>query len=123
MSRSVLVRLFLVGFLHHCLFTGCSRDPNVRKQKFLESGDRYFSQGKYREAAIQYSNALPDRLPLRPCHYQLGKLISSSATVPALFKSFRAPWTWLLTTIAPTSTWPISWSRRAIPMALPMQTT
>jgi len=35
------------------LLTGCSRDPNVRKQKYLESGQRYFDKGQYREAAIQ----------------------------------------------------------------------
>jgi hypothetical protein len=33
------------------LLTGCSRDPNVRKQKYLESGQRYFDKGMYREAS------------------------------------------------------------------------
>ena len=37
---------------------GCHGDPNVRKQKYLESGKRYSAQSKYREAAIQFSNAL-----------------------------------------------------------------
>ena len=40
------------------MFTGCSRDPNVRKQKYFDSGGKYFAEGKYREAAIQYSNAI-----------------------------------------------------------------
>ena len=40
------------------LLTGCSRDPNVRKQKFLESGQRYFDKGQYPEAAIQFENAI-----------------------------------------------------------------
>jgi hypothetical protein len=35
------------------LLAGCHSDPNVRKQKYLESGERYSAQGKYREAAIQ----------------------------------------------------------------------
>jgi len=35
----------------------CSRDANVRKQKYLESGKRYFSRGNYRAAAIQFTNA------------------------------------------------------------------
>ncbi|MFZ0771709.1 MAG: tetratricopeptide repeat protein [Candidatus Sulfotelmatobacter sp.] len=73
MSRSVVVRLFLVGFLVTALFTGCSRDPNVRKQKYLESGDRYFEKGKYREAAIQYSNALQVDSRFAQAHYQLGQ--------------------------------------------------
>jgi cellulose synthase operon protein C len=40
------------------LTTGCNRDPNVRKQKYLESGKRYEASGKYKEAAIQIQNAL-----------------------------------------------------------------
>ncbi|MGA9806818.1 MAG: tetratricopeptide repeat protein, partial [Candidatus Sulfotelmatobacter sp.] len=73
MSRSIVVRLFLVGFLITALFTGCSRDPNVRKQKFLESGDRYFDKGKYREAAIQYANALQVDSRFAQAHYKLGE--------------------------------------------------
>ena len=30
------------------LLAGCHGDPNVRKQKYLESGERYSAQGKYR---------------------------------------------------------------------------
>ena len=73
MSRSVVVRLLLVGFLITALFTGCSRDPNIRKQKFLESGDRYFDKGKYREAAIQYANALQVDSRFAQAHYKLGE--------------------------------------------------
>jgi tetratricopeptide (TPR) repeat protein len=91
MSRSVLVRLFLVAFFITALFTGCSRDPNVRKQKFLESGDRYFSQGKYREAAIQYSNAVQIDSRFARAHYQLGqtylKLGDSSRAFQELSRS------------------------------------
>jgi Flp pilus assembly protein TadD len=36
----------------------CSHDPNVRKQKYFESGKRYFSEGKYRAATIQLTNAI-----------------------------------------------------------------
>jgi tetratricopeptide (TPR) repeat protein len=73
MSRSVIIRLFLVGFLVPAMFTACSRDPNVRKQKYLESGDRYFEKGKYSEAAIQYSNAIQVDSRFAQAHYQLGE--------------------------------------------------
>ena len=58
MSRSVSLRLLVVVLGISAFFTGCTRDPNVRKQKFLESGNRYAKQGKLREAEIQYPNAL-----------------------------------------------------------------
>jgi tetratricopeptide (TPR) repeat protein len=74
MSRSVVVlRLLLVGFLVPALFTGCNRDPNVRKQRFLESGNRYRDQGKIREAAIQYANAVQLDPHFAEAHYQLGE--------------------------------------------------
>src|ERR1022692_5073986 len=73
MSRSVAVRLLLVGFLIAALFTGCSRAPNLRKQKFLESGNRYRDQGKFREAAIQYANAVQIDPVFAEAHYQLGE--------------------------------------------------
>lgn len=73
MIRSVAPRLFLVCLLIAALFTGCSRDPNVRKQKYLESGDRYFAKGKYREAAIQYSNAVQVDSHFAEAHHQLGE--------------------------------------------------
>src|SRR5258708_19841729 len=74
MSRTSALRLVLVCSLIATiatLFTGCSRDPNVRKQKYFESGTRYFDKGKYREAAIQYSNALQVDSRFAQAHYQL----------------------------------------------------
>src|SRR5882724_4055437 len=46
--------LFLVALV----LSACSRDPNVRKQKFVAQGDAYFKDGKYPEAQISYSRAL-----------------------------------------------------------------
>jgi cellulose synthase operon protein C len=51
---------------------GCSRDPNVRKQKYFESGNRYYQKGQYREAAIQYGNALQVDPRFAPAHFRLG---------------------------------------------------
>jgi tetratricopeptide (TPR) repeat protein len=73
MSRSGVVRLLLVGFFVTALFTGCSRDPNIRKQKYLESGDRYFDKGKYNEARIQYLNALKLDSRFADARYKLGE--------------------------------------------------
>src|SRR5579885_956143 len=51
----------------------CSRDPNVKKQKYFESGNRYFEKGKYREAAIQYSNAIQVDPKFGSAHYKLAQ--------------------------------------------------
>ncbi len=47
--------LLLVGL---ALITGCARSPEAKKARYLERGDRYFKQEKYREATIEYRNAL-----------------------------------------------------------------
>src|ERR1035437_1478592 len=39
-------------------FTSCSRDPAVVRKRYLESGNKYFDKGRYKEASIQYRNAL-----------------------------------------------------------------
>jgi len=58
-SRNGFVVLLAVTlFLSLALLSGCHRDPNVRKQKYMESGQRYSAQGKNKEAIIQFSNAL-----------------------------------------------------------------
>ena len=73
MLRSIAVRSLLVCSLVAALFTGCSRDPNVRKQKYFDSGEHYFEEGKYREAAIQYANAIQVDSRFAQAHYQLGQ--------------------------------------------------
>jgi tetratricopeptide (TPR) repeat protein len=53
--RSVRFIAFLMIGL--CL-ASCSRDPKKVRQQNLESGNRYFDRGKYKEASIMYRNAI-----------------------------------------------------------------
>src|SRR5579864_1698917 len=73
MSRSVVIRLALSSFLLAVLLTGCSRDPNVRKQKYFDSGEKYLAQGNYREAAIQFANAVQIDSRFAQAHYELSQ--------------------------------------------------
>jgi tetratricopeptide (TPR) repeat protein len=73
MSRSVSVRLLLACCVLTAIFTGCSRDPNVRKQKYLDSGEKYAAEGKYREASIQYLNAIQIDSRFAQAHYDLSQ--------------------------------------------------
>jgi len=58
------------------LLLGCSRDPQAQKLMFLNSGNSYFQQGKYREAAIQYLNVLKIDERDGQAHYQLAECYS-----------------------------------------------
>src|SRR5206468_11075339 len=73
MRHSFVYRLFLILGLTVSLLTGCSRDPNVRKQKYFESGQRYYAEGKYREAVIQFLNATQVDSTFAAAHYQLSR--------------------------------------------------
>lgn len=73
MSDTLFVRVALVLGLMAALLTACSRDPNVRKQKYFESGERYYAKAKYREAIIQYRNAVDVDPNFGAAHYQLAQ--------------------------------------------------
>src|ERR1700687_509258 len=75
MRRSSISRLVLALGLIATVFVGCSRDPNVRKQKYFESGQRYFEKGQYREAAIQYKNAVQIDSTYGKAHYGLAQAL------------------------------------------------
>ena len=49
----------------------CSRDPNVVKKRYLESGNKYFDKGRYKEASIQYRNALKRDQKYGAAYYKL----------------------------------------------------
>ncbi len=52
---------------------GCNGDPNVRKQKYLESGKRYSAEGKYKEAGIQFQNAIKIDKNYAAAHYEMAQ--------------------------------------------------
>lgn len=56
MKKPILTAL-LAAAVMLCL-AGCSRDPEVVKRRYLENGNKYFGQGKYKEAVLMYSNAV-----------------------------------------------------------------
>src|SRR5262245_55069337 len=36
----------------------CSKDPQVAKKEYFDSGNNYFNQQKFKEAIVQYRNAI-----------------------------------------------------------------
>ncbi len=65
------LRLTLLLALIASVFTGCSRDPNVRKQKYVQSGQAYYEKGEFAEAAIQFRNAIAVDPSYAAAHFQL----------------------------------------------------
>jgi tetratricopeptide (TPR) repeat protein len=79
----VLVLSFLLGLV------SCSRDPAVVKKRYFESGNKYFEKGRYREASIQYRNALKQDPKYGPAHYKLALTALKTQDVQAAVASFR----------------------------------
>jgi tetratricopeptide (TPR) repeat protein len=59
---------------------------NVRKHKYLESGQKYSAQGKDREAAIQFSNALKIDKNFADAHYALAQTYLHMGALSAAYR-------------------------------------
>ncbi len=68
MNRAVASVLLLTL----AIVAGCSRDPNVVKKRYVESGNKYFAKGKYKEARIMYLDAVQKDQKYGQAHYHLG---------------------------------------------------
>ena len=86
MRRFSVLRLALMLGTITLLFSACHRDPNVRKQKFFKSGQEYFQQEKYREAAIQFQNATQIDPHFAEAHYQLAQSYLKLQQWPAAYQ-------------------------------------
>ena len=73
----------LVMVLAALTLMSCSRDPQVIKKRYLESGNKYFDRQKYREASIMYRRALGADPKYGEAYFHLAKT-SMKLRVPAL---------------------------------------
>ena len=73
MHTSCHFRFLVTVLLVSSLLSGCSFDPNVKKQKFIARGDQDFQAGKYSEALISYGRALQIDPHSADIHYKLGQ--------------------------------------------------
>ncbi len=49
----------------------CSRDPNYLKQKYLQSGIKYFDHGRYKDASIMFRKSIEADRKFGPAYYHL----------------------------------------------------
>ena len=57
MRNRYIVFVVLIAVLA-LVFVGCTRNPEVAKRKYLESGMKYMDQKKYDSAVIQFKESL-----------------------------------------------------------------
>ena len=71
------------------LSQGCTRNPNVRKMKYLNSGKAYAAQGKEKEAIIQFSNAIKIDPHYGAAHFELAKAYLKTGSIMGGYTELR----------------------------------
>jgi Tfp pilus assembly protein PilF len=80
---------FTALFVALALLSGCHRDPDVAKKKYLESGQRYSAEGKWREATIQFSNALKIDRNFPEAHFGLAQVYMHMGQLKPAYAEFQ----------------------------------
>ena len=72
MKRVISSTLFVPLLLILAVLAGCKGDPNQRKKKFLEIGNKAYHKGDYKAASLNYRRALQEDKLFAEAHYRLG---------------------------------------------------
>jgi tetratricopeptide (TPR) repeat protein len=70
------------------LLAACNTDPKVVSRKYVERGNKYFAQRKYKEASILYRRALNKDLRSADAWYRLGLVNAKLGGLPEARKDF-----------------------------------
>ena len=65
--------LVLVALGASLLASACSKNPEKQKQQYLENGNRFYKEAKYREASVEYRNAIRIDPLFGEARYKLGE--------------------------------------------------
>jgi len=71
------------------LAQGCTRNPNVRKVKYLNSGKAYAAKGKEKEAIIQFSNAIKIDPRYADAHFELAQAYLKTGSAMGAYTELR----------------------------------
>jgi tetratricopeptide (TPR) repeat protein len=67
----------------------CSRDPNYLKQKYLQSGIKYFDRGNYKAASIMFRRSIEADRKFGTAYYHLALTDLKEGEVPNAVQAFR----------------------------------
>jgi tetratricopeptide (TPR) repeat protein len=77
------------------VLASCSRDPVAQSQRLVESGNKFYAKGKYREASIMYRRALQKNQKNGDAYYRQGlaalKLGQGNDAAAALRRALTLP--------------------------------
>ncbi|MCE5309750.1 MAG: tetratricopeptide repeat protein [Acidobacteriales bacterium] len=80
--------IFLVVAILACA-TSCNVTPEATGKRFLERGDKFFSDGKYEEASLSYGRAIQKAPQMGVAYYKLGLSELKRGKIPETYRALR----------------------------------
>ena len=81
-------RVFFAAAATLIAATACSKDPEVAKREYLESGDRYAAAKKYNEAVVEYRNAIQQDPRFGEARFKLAEAYVQLGDAPNAYREF-----------------------------------
>jgi tetratricopeptide (TPR) repeat protein len=71
------------------LLLSCQSNPAIQKQKFFESGNRYLESGRFKEAVLEFSNAVQIDPRFASGHFKLGECYLRLERYPEAYRELQ----------------------------------
>lgn len=85
--RGVSIRRLAGALASAALLTACT-DPQIKKQRYLESGNNFFDKKMYAEAIVEYRNAVSVDATFGEARKKLADALAISGNAPAAFDQY-----------------------------------
>src|SRR3954464_11756528 len=83
-----MTRLLWIGCVALVMASACARDPQKAAAAFIASGDRYVEQRRFKEAQIEYRNALEQRPQDVDAELKLARAYEKGKDIPSAHRSY-----------------------------------
>ena len=70
------------------VIAACSSDPKIQAERFVAAGDSYVGQHKYKEAILEYRNAITAQPSRADVHYKLARAYMETGDAVKAYGSF-----------------------------------
>jgi tetratricopeptide (TPR) repeat protein len=86
MQRKRTASLFILTLV--VALAGCGKDPEVAKREFMKSGQQYFANGKYKEAVIEFRNAVQQDPRFGEARFALAGALLKTSDVQGAYREY-----------------------------------
>ena len=88
MSQTSISRPVVIVLMACAVSAGCSRNPDDAKRRYFASAERYAAKGQYKEAIIEYRNAIKQDPQFGDAHYHLAQVYLRSGDLGNAYEEY-----------------------------------